>query len=184
MPSLSEIHDFWKDPYQKNSPKNYLKGEEKSKFLAGLIDIPKDSKILEIGCNVGRNLNYLSKAGFTNLTGVEISKKAVELAKIYYPDLKILNSSIEDIIKDLNEFDLVFVMAVLEHIHPDSEWIFPEVARISKMLITIEDERSMSHRHFPRNYKDIFEPKLKQIKEINGIEELDKNFIARIFIKI
>jgi len=183
--SLGEIHRYWSS--NRNSPKSYLKGEARSKFLLGIIDTPKNSKILEIGCSVGRNLNYLFKNGFTNLVGVEINKKAVGIAKIN-PKLKIYNSSIEDIIKTFkgDEFDVVFTMAVLEHIHTISGWIFPEIARITKKLITIEDEKSSSWRHFPRNYKSVFEPKLKQIKEINlgNIEGLGEKFVARIFIKI
>ena len=183
MVNLNDIHKFWKDPNDGNSPESYLIGKEKSEFLVSIIDIPKDSKILELGCNIGRNLDYLSKAGFTDLRGIEISRKAVDFAKVHYPYLKIYCSSIEDIIKDLREFDLVFTMATLEHIHTDSEWIFPEVERIAKRLITIEDERGVSPRHFPRNYKNVF--KLKQIKEINlkHIKGLDENFIARVFIK-
>lgn len=116
--------------------------------------------ILEIGCNVGQNLNYLFSAGFDKLTGIEISEDAVVLMKKSYPRMaknaKIINKPVEDAIGTFkeNEFDIVFTMAVLEHIHPDSDFIFPEMARITnRYLITIEDERWVSWRHFPRNYK-------------------------------
>ena len=53
--------------------------------------------------------------------------------------------TIEDRIKDMERCDLVFTMAVLEHIHLDSEWVFSEMARIAKKyLITIEDEKNSS----------------------------------------
>lgn len=103
---------------------------------------------------------------------------------------KIYNVPIEEIIKELRdgEFDIVFTMAVLEHIHTDSEWIFSEMVRITKdFLITIEDERGISWRHFPRNYKNVFESlRMKQIEEINcsEVDELGSDFFARIFKKV
>lgn len=95
---------------------------------------------------------------------VEISKDAIALMKRVYPEMakkiKIYNTPIEDIIKDFENdtFDVVFTMAVLQHIHPDSEFIFPEMARItSKYLISIENKRNISWRHFPRSYQRVFE---------------------------
>ena len=56
-------------------------------------------------------------------------------------------------------------MAVFEHIHSDREWLFPKIAEASdKFIITIEDEESISWKHFHRHYKKIFEAAgLKQI---------------------
>jgi len=128
-----------------------------------------------------------------NWGGVEISEDAINLMKQVYPEMakqiKIYNSPVEDIIKDFedNAFNVVFTMAFLEHIHPDSKFIFPEMVRItSKYLITIEDERGTSWRHFPRNYKRIFEflgPKEIQKFNCEGIRGLGPNFQARIFLK-
>ena len=79
-------------------------------------------------------------------------------------------------------------MATLQHIHNDNKFIFDEIVRITKKnLITIEDEKGISWRHFPRNYKTIFEKLgLKQIEEIRcsdlGIN--NSNFYARVFTKI
>ena len=103
--------------------------------------------------------------------------------------IKIHNMPAEDIIGKFedNEFDIVFTMAVLEHIHTDSEWIFTEMARITKThLITIEDERGISWRHFPRDYKKVFEQLgLVQIEEIDcsKIDRLGDGVYARVFQK-
>lgn len=62
------------------------------------------------------------------------------------------------------------------------------MVRISKTyLITIEDEKDIPWRHFPRCYKKVFEsPGMKQIEEINcsKVEGLPSGFIARIFKKV
>ncbi|KPK42876.1 MAG: hypothetical protein AMJ78_00885 [Omnitrophica WOR_2 bacterium SM23_29] len=178
-------------------PSEYLKGRERSVFLLNLVKkyMDEKSKILEIGCNVGRNLNELFCAGFKDLSGIEISKNALETMKAAYHDMAkaivIYNSPVEDKIKDFedNAFDVVFTMAVLEHIHTDSEFIFSHMARITKkLLITIEDEKGLSWRHFPRNYKNVFEGLgLKQFEEISfgnsKIPGLTKHFVCRIFKK-
>lgn len=190
--TLSEIHQYWMQPYDgSNLPQDYLRGELRSKSLVKIVQKYADhnARILEIGCNVGRNLNYLFLAGFKKLEGVEISKNAVQLLKQSYPEMskyaKIHNKPIEEIIKKFkdNTFDIVFTMAVLEHIHPNSEWIFSEMVRITKgFIITIEDEHTPSWRHFPRNYKKVFESlHMKQVSTAK-VEGLESN--ARIFRKI
>ena len=42
----------------------------------------KNLKILELGCNVGRNLNFLLNNNFKNLSGIEINMNAIELCSI------------------------------------------------------------------------------------------------------
>jgi hypothetical protein len=76
-------------------------------------------------------------------------------------------------------------MAVLQHVHYDSDWVLPEIARITRdILITIEDEGRSLGRHFPRNYKNIFEAQgLRQIKAINcaGVVGLGHTYTARVY---
>lgn len=175
--TLKEIHSYWKGRKSgKNSPGTYISGKERSLFLVELVKkhAQPDSSILEIGCNLGRNLNYLYTAGFKHLTGIEISENAVKALRKNFPELAdsatIINSSVEEVIKSFedNQFDLVFTMAVLEHIHPDSEWIFPEIVRITRgVLITIESEQFHNWRIFPRDYSNIFTRlKMKHLKTI------------------
>lgn len=192
-----ELHQYWKRPWDEgNLPQGYLDGKARSQFLLELMKkyAKPNAKILEIGCNVGRNLNYLFQYGFKNLEGIEISEGAVQLLKQSYPEManhtKIYNVPIEEVIRDFKDgqFDVVFTMAVLEHIHTDSEWIFPEMVRITRdFLITIEDERGITRRHFPRNYKKIFKPLgMKQIEKIHcsKVDGLGSNFFARILEKV
>jgi len=77
-------------------------------------------------------------------------------------------------------------MAVLEHIHPDSEWIFEDMARITGLyLITIEAEKAEHWRLYPRNYKNIFEKYgLKQVEESSCDKESGLGvYTLRIFKK-
>ena len=157
---MNEIHEYWKNPWDGfNLPHTYLDAKEQSRFLAEIIKRYTDdsAKMLEIGCNVGRNLNYLFDDGYKKLSGIEISEEAVRVLKKSFPEMarsiEIHNSPVERIITKFedNKFDIVFTMAVLEHIHSDSEWIFPEIVRITKnFLITIEDENCIRMATFPK----------------------------------
>lgn len=195
---MNEIHLYWKKPYDgDNKPKDYLREDAnlRSQFLVDLVKNYNNTNanILEVGCNVGRNLNFLYKSGFSNLEAIEISEQAVQLLRKTFPKMAqqvtIYNVPAEDIIKQLksSHYDVVFTMAVLEHVHSHSEWIFAEMVRITKhFLITIEDEKGISWRHFPRNYKKVFESiSMKQIEEITNMDEygLTNSFVARIFKK-
>ena len=120
-----------------------MHGGRRNEYMVSLIKqyVKPDASILELGCNAGSNLFHLWKAGYHNLSGVEINPKALRLMKQNFPDMQVITyeGSIEDRIKELMEHDLVFTMAVLEHIHSDSEWVFSEMARKAKrFLITIE----------------------------------------------
>ncbi len=194
--SREELHQYWRQPQDiGNRPQDYISGEDRSQFVVEMVKryCSPDARILEIGCNVGRNLNYLFLAGFKNLEGIEINGNAVQLLKTTYPEMaqhnKIYNNPVEDIIKSFENdtFDLVFTMAVLEHIHPDSEWIFPEMVRITRAtLITIEAETSVSWGIFPRNYKKEFELLgMGQIESfnLNEISELGRSYSFRVFKK-
>ncbi len=152
-----------------------------------------DAKILELGSNVGRNLNHLFNNGYKNLLGIEINEGAIKLMTKEYPGLSknvgIINNPIEDVIKqfDNEHFDLIFAMAVLEHIHPESRWVFGEMVRTSKNILAIEDEETISKRHFPRDYEIIFggkfgmhEIEVQRCGKFNGLSE---RFVMRLFTK-
>jgi SAM-dependent methyltransferase len=185
--TIEECLNHWKNPTDHNIADNYNKknAQQRSRYLTGMFDkysINKKSNILEIGCNCGRNLNYLFNAGYKNLNGIEINADAFEKMKEFFPDLKVncINGSIEDNIlfyKD-NEFDIIFTMAVIQHIHTDSNWIFEHISRICKTyLILIEFDT--------RDYEKIFSElgftliEKRNCSKIKGIEK----YKFRIFKK-
>ena len=97
--------------------------------------IPKDARILEIGCSRGIQLNHLQKMGFTNLWGLEINKKACTLASDN-PKLKITQGNAINIPFPDESFDLVFTSGVLIHILPyQLQQAIREIVRVSKKYI-------------------------------------------------
>lgn len=203
--SREETHDYWRNPDDgANAPEDYAAtegpgaGEMREKRSLFLVDLVKrhaepDAKILEVGCNVGRNLDFLFRAGYKNLESIEISEKALEVMRSTYPEMaaqvRVYNQPVEDVIRDLadDSYGLVFTMAVLEHVHSDSEWVFAEMVRIAKdRLVIIEDEQCESWRHFPRRYDEIFESLgVRQIEKTDMTPDLGlkKGFVARVFEK-
>lgn len=194
--SKEKIHTYWMHPWDRdNLPQEYLNGKERSEFLLGLVKeyCQPSYNIMEIGCNVGRNLNHLFLAGYNCLWGVEINEEAVGLLKQSFPEMarhtQIINGSAEEVLPGFEDgaLNVVFSMAVLQHIHPNSESIFSEMARItSNYIITVEDELMPHWRNFPRNYKEVFEPLgFYQIYECNceNVPGLNRYYIARVLKK-
>ena len=85
------------------------------------------------------------------------------------------------------EYNLVFTMAFLQHIHPDSEFILKDIARITRgYLVTIEIEDMRAWSLFPRNYRKVFEALgFRQVEQIDcsGVKHLGAVHKARVFEK-
>ena len=160
---IATLHEFWRQPTPAgNVPSDYTGPTGRSEVLLELIaDLPTDARILEVGCNVGRNLAYLVDHGYPHVEGVEISPHAVELLRQTYPQLSdttIHLGAAEEVLPDLadDSFDLVFTMAVIEHIHPSSTRVFDEIVRIGRSVLAIEPPGRTSHRQYPHDVPKIF----------------------------
>ncbi len=101
-----------------------------------LKDVPREIKILEVGCNYGAQLRGLQRMGFTHLYGVELQSYAVEESKKAYSGLNIIVGSGFDLPFKDGFFDLVCTNGVLIHISPDDHYNFmKEIVRCSKQYI-------------------------------------------------
>lgn len=188
--NLESVQNYWQNPSSENAPETYGRWYiGRSLFLVDQMRelVDKDAKILELGCNVGRNLAFLFHGGFKKLSGIEINPTAVEMMKDLFPELKkakITLSKIEDAITELadDSYDVIYSMAVLEHLHTDSDWVFAEMKRVARVIITIEDEHTVSNRHFPRCYADVFgDLGLVQTESLERVPGLPNPFRYRVF---
>ena len=102
-----------------------------------------ENSILEMGCNVWANLNGLFAKGYHNLSGIEINKNAIEAMRRIFPELakiaRISQGSVEEVLPQTpsKSVDVIFTMATLIHIHPTSNFIFPEMVRVAKKYIVV-----------------------------------------------
>ena len=99
-------------------------------------DLPKDIKILEVGCNIGMQLRGFQRMGFTNLYGIELLPYAVEKAKQITENINIIQGSGFDLPFRDNYFNIVCTNGVLIHIAPaDHKAFMSEVYRCSRKYI-------------------------------------------------
>jgi EEF1A lysine methyltransferase 2 len=120
--------DYWEELYQ-NELDNYTENPEDqgevwfgSKTETKLVkfmsqNFPKSSSILDIGCGNGHLAKRLSELGFSNVTGIDYSDSAIDLAKRICPlvsffQLDILGENKDfpfkfDIIHDKGTFDAI-----------------------------------------------------------------------------
>ena len=187
-----EQREFWKkefgDEYiKRNNSLEYADsfykkatGHTKSEiFENSFSSLGKNLKILELGCNIGINLEILKKLGFKNLYGLEINEKAIEIAKIKHPDTKFFHGSIEEFDFDNQKFDLVYTAGVLIHINPNSleEIIKKMISLTTKYVFGLEyssdDLKKIQYRgnenycwkqDFPSLFRNLY-PKLITVNE-------------------
>lgn len=156
---------YWKNRRldTNHSPEQYIQYD--SSTYMSLDEVIKVSSsndsFIEIGCNAGRNLNYLYEKGFRNLAGIEINDTAVNVTlKKYFPDLYAfgkfyVGNAAEEIRKiPDNSFDTVFSIYVLIHINPEYKSLFKDMVRISKKYIIVTT--SLNGSPFPYDFVKIF----------------------------
>ncbi|EFW91360.1 Methyltransferase type 11 [Haladaptatus paucihalophilus DX253] len=140
--------------------------------------VEEDAAILEIGCSSGRHLDRLRDEGYTNLTGIDINDESFDVMAEKYPKLAATGTfhtgAIEDLLPEFPDdaFDVIYSVETLQHIHPENEWVFEELIRVTgDLIITAENEGNSPQRgrgsekvsyvndEFPlyhRNWKRVF----------------------------
>ncbi len=177
-----DVRQDWAERSGEFSPEYYAQigPNEVSETLSDILShyATTDAAILEIGCGSGRHLEHLRKQGFKNLTGIDINDESFAVMNEQYPKLAETGSfetgAIEDLIPEFadDEFDVVYSVETLQHIHPDDDWVFEALGRITAdLLVTAENEGNSPERgrgeatvsyvneEFPlyhRNWKEVF----------------------------
>lgn len=90
----------------------------------------KSSSILDLGCGEGTRLNLISTKKSKNF-GIDISPKAISLAKKRFPHLNFLVGDIEKIPFPADTFDLVYSAFTFEHLD-NPEKVIKEALRVLK----------------------------------------------------
>lgn len=148
-----EVRRRWADRSGEFSPEYYAyygpdeRSEAVSTALTECLD--ETASVLELGCSSGRHLAHLAEAGFDRLHGVEVNGEAFDVMAETYPDLAeqgtFYHDTIENVIQsfDDGQFDAVYSVETLQHIHPNAAWVFDEIARITDgVVVTVENEGS------------------------------------------
>ena len=96
--------------------------------------IPRDSKLLDIGCNTGSTIFNLHQYGFTNVYGVDVEKNSINHGKKIYTQIsdRLVDYDGVKLPFEDNSFDVVTMFDVIEHIRDIKEYIRGEVRRVLK----------------------------------------------------
>ena len=88
--------------------------------LVSGLHLPLDAAILEIGCSGGPLLQRLRAAGYTDLTGIDVSEPAIELARVRgVPNVSVMDGA--NLAFADARFDLIIASDVLEHIEEEEK---------------------------------------------------------------
>lgn len=147
----NEVRRQWAERSGEFSPGYYAHygPDDTSESIRRILDrfVDRDGAILELGCSSGRHLSHLDEHGFENLAGIEVNADAFGVMAETYPELAAHGTfyldAIEDVVGDFDDgrFDAVYSVETLQHLHPDAEWVFAELARITDdLLVTVENE--------------------------------------------
>jgi alkylated DNA repair protein alkB family protein 8 len=95
--------------------------------------IKDKQKIIDLGCGNGRLLKLINNKQ-VDYTGIDYSKKLIEIAKNKYPNQRFKVDNILNLSLDNNTYDLGLSIAVLHHIPPGEkqEKAVKEMSRVLK----------------------------------------------------
>lgn len=126
----------WIESYgRQKAPPHWALSLKPSKLVKIFLRIIEKGKILEIGCGNGRDSLFLAQNGL-NVVGIDLSRKAVELAQKNFEESKISGKILfkvadaEKLPFPARTFDGVYSIGVLHSTNLDKS--FAEIARVIK----------------------------------------------------
>jgi pseudaminic acid biosynthesis-associated methylase len=124
--------EFGRDYTDRNDVEKPERVETWRRLLEGIAPM----RAVEVGCNIGWNLEYLRRLGVRELFAVEPQTYAVERARARAPELGVLLGTAFDLPFKDGFADLVFTSGVLIHIAPaDIPTAMAEMYRVSRRWI-------------------------------------------------
>jgi pseudaminic acid biosynthesis-associated methylase len=125
--SLEETEDLYRKYY------GVSRTELNQRFMKG---IERSGSILEVGANIGTQLMFLQKMGFSRLYGIEVQKYAIELSRESTRDIHTVRGTAQKIPFADQSFDLVFTSGLLIHIRPsDIAKVMKEIHRCTRKYV-------------------------------------------------
>jgi len=112
-----------------------------------------NTSILDMGCNVGRHLNYLHERGYRNLRGVDFSSTAIAEMTTRYPQMRatstIYEMPFQKFLKSIDDpVDVAYTRgATFELVHPSFPLIERLCARVRRHVVLALQE---SGHYYPR----------------------------------
>ncbi len=109
--SIAKTYDTLADKYVKESYENHLAANSLKQFQEFL---PKNSKILDVGCGGGQDSKFLAELG-CNVLGIDISNEMIKLAQKLAPKAKFVNTDLSEF-NSKEKFDGIWCCRVFHHV--------------------------------------------------------------------
>lgn len=144
----TETLNFWKEEYRddymkKNAEFDSALGVEAWNLM--LKNTQSISSIVECGCNIGRNIDFLKQINRDyDISAIDVNEKAINFVKEKYSISDSFVGRIEDASFKNNNYDLAFTMGVLIHVHPD------ELLATAKKVVDISKKYVLIGEYFNR----------------------------------
>ena len=111
-----------------NGMKKSLRFVEKPMMLSMLPNI-EGKRVLLLGCGTAEESDMLSKYNPKKITGIDISKKSIAIAKESYPNCDFYVGDMLNLPFKENEFDFIFSSLAITHVE-DKDKVFKELYRV------------------------------------------------------
>jgi pseudaminic acid biosynthesis-associated methylase len=133
----TEQLELWRSAFGREyTDRNDQEKPERVASWRRLLDGIVPARVLEVGCNVGWNLEYLRRLGVAELYGMEPQPYAVSRARARNPLFNVLQGTAFELPFRDGFFELVFTSGVLIHIAPDEVGkALDEMYRVSRRYI-------------------------------------------------
>ncbi len=89
------------------------------RYLSDVLPVQRDAKILDIGCGLGTFLQNLKEAGYTDLTGIDISSESIAACRRKGLFVEKIDSLDNFSLTSSKQFDFIVMSHVLEHLEKD-----------------------------------------------------------------
>ena len=141
-----------------------LSSKQQKVLLKYLEDVPKNAKILEVGCGSGRFLEFLEKNGYKNIYGIDSSKEMMDIAKKRTKAILIKGDAYK-LPFSKNSFEVVFSIHVLMHISNPKK-VIGEMLRVSKDRIIFDIINKQSVSYLLSQILKRYKPRFSSIKDV------------------
>ncbi|MCD9022312.1 pseudaminic acid biosynthesis-associated methylase [Cohnella silvisoli] len=137
--TFDEMEDYYKSNFE------VTRTEMNREFLSNV----QLNSALEVGCNVGCQLEVLQRMGYENLYGIELQWYAVEKTKEKLKRVNVVQGSAFQMPFKDGCFDLVFTNGVLIHIAPD------DIGMALDEIYRVSDQYIWGCEYFSENYQEL-----------------------------
>lgn len=142
------------------------------KRVSNYVHYKHDGKLLDVGCGEGIYLDLMQKLGW-NVTGVEVDPSAVERARLR--GLLVHHGTLEDQAFTEDEFDVITLNHVLEHVHHPLR-LLQECFRVLKpggiIRIFVPNPVSLGHRVFRSEWVALDPPRHLHLWSPEGLTRI------------